>query len=43
MVEGIPQFQAMMRRRLAAAIAAGKAASAQGGETMVQQAGSSFL
>lgn len=38
MVEGIPQFQAMMRRRLAAAIAAGKTASAQGGETMVQQA-----
>ena len=38
MVEGIPQFQAMMRRRMAAAIAAGKTASEQGGNTLVQQA-----
>lgn len=38
MVEGIPQFHAMMRRRMAAAIAAGKMASEQGGETLVQQA-----
>lgn len=38
MVEGIPQFQAMMRGRLAAGITAARQAAEDGGDEMVQAA-----
>lgn len=36
MVEGVSQFQAMLRRKAAAAVSAGKAAAAKGGEDLAQ-------